>query len=247
MYFFHRLIFCLLASPLIAGEKEPLFENSVVSNDLEFIRSDDKSTFKKVKLTGRDRKEMPDKRNDNLFADGAAVYRVRFKDGVETEIWAHPDLDDDKELKELTTLISEGLGKLPRFMRAKLSHVILHEGDEVAFGEEVGRFFVLYSDNIRKRVSTHDLEETIFHEACHATLEHVHARHPDWLAAQKKDGAFITKYAARLPLKEDLPESALFAYTVLKHPGRLPVEVEKAVRELMPNRLLYFEKLFQKQ
>ena len=239
------MIFCLLATPMMAEKKESLFENSVVSNDLEFIRTDDESALKAVKLIGRERKEMPDKRNEDLFAEGAAVHEVLFKDGLRTEIWAHPDLEDEVELKELTALISEGLGKLPRLMRAKLSHVVLHEGDEVAFGEEVGRFFVLYSKNIRKRVETHDLEETIFHEACHATLEKEHAQHQDWLAAQKKDAAFITKYAERLPLKEDLPESALFAYTVLKHPGRLPPGTEKSVRELIPNRLLYFEKLFQ--
>lgn len=68
-------------------------------------------------------------------------------------------------------------------------------------------------------MKTHDLEETIFHEATHATLEKDHAKSEKWLEAQKKDGDFITKYAKRLPLKEDLPESALFCLHGLKTPG----------------------------
>lgn len=224
--------------------QEPLFKNSVVSNDLEFIRTDDPSVLKAVNLLKRERKEMPDRRKDVLFADQTAVFRILFKDGITTEIWAHPDFDDAEEVQELVELIAGGLGKLPRLMRAKLSHVILHRGDEIAFGEEKGHFFVLYSENIRQRIRTHDLEETIFHEASHATLEEDHAAHPDWLAAQKNDGAFITDYAAKLPAQEDLPESALFAYTLIKYPGRLPKKIEEGVRERIPHRLRYFEKLF---
>ena len=41
-----------------------------------------------------------------------------------------------------------------------------------------------------------------------------------------------------------MAESALFAYTILYHPGRLPEDVERQVKRLIPNRLDYFETLF---
>ena len=44
----------------------------------------------------------------------------------------------------------------------------------------------------------------------------------DWLAAQETDGRFVTRYAERKPKGEDLAESALFAYTILHHPDRIP-------------------------
>ncbi len=232
---------------LLAGSQvtaDPLFENSVVSNDLEFIRTDDPSAFESAIFLGRKKKEMPDKRGDELFDSKAYAFKVSFKDKVTTEIWAHQSFGSENELRELISLVGNALGKLPRLMRSKLSHVVLHKGDEVAFGEEEGHFFVLYSENIRQRLKTHDLEETIFHEAAHATLEKDHAKNKNWLEAQKKDGDFITKYAKRLPLKEDVPESALFAYTILKHPGRLPAKVEALVRKIMPHRLAYFKVLF---
>lgn len=126
-------------------QAEPLFKNSVVSNDLEFIRTDDPSSFESASFLGRKRKEMPDKRSDQLFDPKAYVFKVTFKDKATTEIWAHQSFENEKELKELISLIGNGLGKLPALMRSKLSHGVLHKGDEVAFGEEEGHFFVLYS------------------------------------------------------------------------------------------------------
>lgn len=41
--------------------------------------------------------------------------------------------------------------------------------------------------------------------------------------------------------------SALFAYTILKHPSRLREEVEKAVHKIMPHRIAFFRELFTKE
>jgi hypothetical protein len=41
-----------------------------------------------------------------------------------------------------------------------------------------------------------------------------------------------------------LAGSALFAWAMIMHPGRLPGSVETRVREIMPNRLAFLEELF---
>ena len=232
----------LLATPLSA---KPLFKNSVVSNDIDFIRTDDPSVTFKMEEKGRARKEMPDKRSDELFLDQVPTLSLNYEDGSKVEIWLSPKLKDHASATRYASLVGAALGKLPTPMRTTLSHVIIHDGDETAYAEEEGRFFVLYSKNIEKRILTHDLEETVFHEAVHATLEAEHAKSPEWINAQKADPGFITDYAEQLPQKEDLPESALFAYTLTKHPGRLPTKVERAVHKTMPHRLEYLGRLFQ--
>lgn len=238
-------IFAVLAALTGAAlGAEPLFENSVVSNDLEFIRSDDPSVAFEVIDAGRARKEMPDKRSDTLFANGAYVSQIKFADKVMVEVWSSPDFADRNSSNRYTALLAEALGKIPAAIRRKLSHVVIHAGDETAFAEEAGRFFVIYSENMDQRISTHDLEETVFHETVHATLEKEHAAAPQWIEAQTSDPGFITDYAAKHPQKEDLPESALFAYTLTKFPGRLPDEVAQAVRDIMPHRLKYLRQLF---
>lgn len=119
-------------------------------------------------------------------------------------------------------MITDPLIKLPEVLRKELLNVVIHNGDETAFGESEGHFFVLYFKNMETRKNNNDLEETVFHEAVHTTLDATYKNSKKWLKAQKNDGAFITEYGASKPNLEDLPETALFAYTIIKHSGRLP-------------------------
>lgn len=231
----------------LAANADPLFPNSVVSNDLEFIRTDDRSVFSCVAFLGTERAEMPDKRSNDLFDSGTFIFQANYQDGTSVGLWAHSDFGSHSTALRSVEPVAKAIGKLPTIMRSKLDHVVIHNGDEVAFGEADGHFFVLYSDNIRTRIRNHDLEETVFHESVHATLDAQYLRNRAWRSAQRADGAFVTEYAARLPEKEDMAESALFAWTLLVHPERLPQRIEAQVRQIMPNRLAFFEDLFLKK
>ena len=224
--------------------EEPLFKNSIVSTEFDFITSGDPNAFKSLRFLGQGRREMPDKRNNKLFANDTFIFEASFRDDSKVKIWAHSSFGSKDVAERYANMLCGPLGRLPEMMRKQLSHVVIHNGDETAFAEHKGHFFVLYSENIETRVRNHDLEETVFHESVHATLDLKHNKSEAWLSAQKADGNFITKYAAAKPAKEDLPESALFAYTMLKHPGRLPSEVEQWVHSHMPNRLAFFQRLF---
>ncbi len=59
---------CFCALPALA---DPIYENSVVSNDLDFIETSDDSVFSCLAYVGIERAEMPDKRRDSLFDNGA--------------------------------------------------------------------------------------------------------------------------------------------------------------------------------
>ena len=223
---------------------KPIYPNSVVSNDHEFIATSDESAFACLKFEERRTAEMPDKRRDSLMAKKTFIFVAHYSDGTSVPLWAHPDFKSQKKAMESVEPVAEAVGKLPTFMRSTLDHVVIHRGDETAFGEDEGHFFVLYSENIKTRIRNHDLEETVFHESVHATLDAKYARSKEWLKAQKADGDFITKYAKRLPKKEDLAESGLFAWTMIMHPGRLPAKIEARARKIMPNRLVFFKELF---
>ena len=247
MWFAGSMLFagCLsLVALTLPVNGAPLYPNSVVSNDHEFIATSDESAFACLTFDGRREAEMPDKRSDRLMAKGTFIFTAHYADGTTVGLLAHPKFKTEKRARQSVEPAAEAVGKLPTFMRATLDHVVIHRGDETAFGESEGHFFVLYSANIRTRIRNHDLEETVFHESVHATLDSRYARSKTWLAAQKADGDFITKYARRLPKKEDLAESALFAWTMIMHPDRLPANVEARAREIMPNRLAFFEDLF---
>ena len=238
-----RIIAALTVAPVLA-QAAPLYPNSVVSNDLEFISTKDASVFACMAYDGATRAELPDKRNDVLFVDGVHQFSLKFQDGTAVATFVHPEIGSKSRAQKYAAKVAKPLGRLPTFMRARLGHVIIHKGDETAFAEDQGRFFVLYSRNIDKRIKSHDLEETIFHETVHATLDVPHAKSRAWRKAQRADGDFVTRYAARNPDGEDMAESALFAWAVLTHPGRLPGNVEAKVRQVMPHRLAFFKDLF---
>ena len=236
---------CVLSSfGTEAYSAEPLFKNSIVSTEFDFITAADPSVFESLRFLGQGRQEMPDKRSDQLLADDAFMFEASFRDGSKVQIWAHPSFGSRETSENYAQLLAGPLGKLPRMMRERLSHVVIQNGDETAFAEGEGHFFVLYSKNMETRVRNHDLEETVFHESVHATLDSKYNTSRGWLSAQEADDGFITAYAAQNPAKEDLPESALFAFTMLQHPGRLPTEVEEWVHRHMPNRLAFLRELF---
>ena len=233
-----------LASSQAIAVEQPFFINSIVSNDIDFIHASDPTVESTLKYLGTSRREMPDKRNDFLFDDSAHVFVMQFADGADVEIHVHSDFENFREVERYPDLLKGPIGKLPPEMRNTLSHVVIHKGNEVAFSEHLGHFFVLYSQNVETRIKNGDLEETVFHESVHATLDHKYRESTEWIEAQKTDGIFVTNYGADNPESEDFAESALFAYTSYTYPNRLPLNLQRWLKDNVPNRMAYFDELF---
>jgi hypothetical protein len=228
--------------PVEAGE--PYFRNSIVANDIDFIHTNDPTVKSVLNYLGTFRRELPDRRSDTLFDEKAHVFSMEFTDSTVVQIYLHSDFEDFDDVKHYSNLLKGPVGKLPHEMRKTLSHVVVHKGNEVAFSEHLGHFFVLYSENMETRVKNNDLEETVFHESVHATLDHRYKESTEWIKAQNADGVFVTNYGAENPDSEDFAESALFAYTLNANPNRLPVNLQRWLKDHVPNRMAYFDKLF---
>ncbi len=225
----------LLAALPAAGSAQPLYPNSVATNDLDFILPDDPGACWSIDEVGGGRTEMYDPRRDELFVDGAIHFDVAYPEGS-VRINVHPGVSDPLAR---ASAVAASVSKLPVPMREPLRHVNVLDGDGAAWEEGLGGFFTLYDDLIERRLSERDLDETVFHEAAHVALDPMLSEDSDWRANQAADGTFVTQYAADNPDKEDIAESALFAWTMQYHPGRLPADVEVAVRDVIPNRLDY--------
>jgi len=230
-----------------SGYSNSLFPNSVASNDIDFILATDPSVLAKLEFVGNSRQELPDKRTDVLFDDNAYVFHASYADDTSIKIFASSAFINLEEATRYAEMLLKPVGKLPFKMREKLAHIVVLKGNETAFAEDKGHFFAVYSKNMDIRSGNNDLEETVFHESVHATLDESYSNSERWLSAQQSDNIFITNYAERNPRKEDLAESALFAYTYLRNPDRLPPHVKIWLEKMMPNRLAFFEKLFQDQ
>ncbi len=247
-----RYCICVLAWLIVAvigvstevRADDPLYRSSITATDFDFITTKDPSVFEKLEYRSTGLEEMPDKRSDDaeLFQE-AFVFAAQFKDGTRLKLYVDGDFESQAEaLKEARRYV-EPLGRLPTVLRAGVQRLVIHKGGEntTAFSDQ--GLIVVYSDNVTKRISTHDLEETLFHESVHATWDAKHAGSEDWQRAQLADGGYLTVYGKENSRREDLAESAIFAFVLPHHPDRIPEEEKQRIRKVIPNRMNYIAEL----
>jgi hypothetical protein len=219
------------------------YRSSVVGTDFDFVVDEDPSTFLCLEFHGERLREMPDKTSDAPLVQPALVFMAYYEDGTSVDLALDADFSTESAAREEALRYATRLGKLPTALRSGVERIVVHAGptDATAFSDR--GLIALYSANATKRISTHDLEETLFHESVHAAWDGPHRESPEWLAAQAADGAFLTAYAAENPDGEDLAESALFAYTLLHHPERIPADHAARIRAAIPARIAFVETL----
>lgn len=232
-------------SDMSAGVSPP-YRSSVVGTDFDFITEDDPSAFDRLEFLGFQEFEMPDKRkNGEPLVQNAYVFEAYFTDGTKIKLALDQEFGSREAAEQDASRYSAPLGKLPSLYRKIIRHITVNFGgsDTTAFAEDKGHFFTIYSGNASKRIGTHDLEETFFHEGSHASIQEAYLESPEWKSAVSRDGAYITEYA-KSSKQEDFAESALFAYTIIHHPERFPDSDRKRIKDTIPNRIEFFRRVF---
>ena len=223
-----------------------LYRSSVVGTDFDLITEDDTSAFQSLEYLGVRKFEMPDKRGTGApLVQNAYLFSARFTDGTRIRVALDQAFGSKDAAQRDVTRYTAALGRLPSLYRHKLRHIVVHKGgrDTTAFAEDQGHFFVIYSDNATKRIATHDLEETFFHEGTHATIQAGYLQGAAWKKAKDLDNAYITDYA-KTEDQEDFAESALFAYTLIHHPERIPAAEREKIEKQIGNRIAFFRTVF---
>jgi hypothetical protein len=224
----------------------PLYRSSVTGTDFDFITENDVSSFEHLEYVGFKEFEMPDKRGaGEPLIQNAYMFNAHFTDGTKVGIALDKDFGSRQAAAQDAVRYAPRLGKLPSLYRQNLRHIVVHKGgrDTTAFAEDKGHFFVIYSDNATKRIESHDLEETFFHEGTHASIQVGHLGGRAWRNAKAADYAYITDYA-KTEDQEDFAESALFAYTLIHHPERFPDHERQKIEKQIPNRIAFFRSVY---
>lgn len=233
-----------------AGEPgPPLYRSSVVGTEFDFITEEDPSAFERLEFVGFQKFEMPDKRKTGKpLVQNAYVFNAHFNDGVNIKIALDQQFGSRVAAEQDAARYGPRLGKLPLLYRKVIKHITVNfdGSDTSAFAEDKGHFFTIYSGNASKRIGTHDLEETFFHEGTHASIQEAYIDSENWKGAVTRDGGYITQYAAS-SRQEDFAESALFAYTIIYHPERFPDSDREKIANAIPNRIEFFRSVFSGQ
>ena len=224
----------------------PPYRSSVVGTDFDFITESDAGCLESLDYVGFKEFEMPDKRETGRpLIQNAYLFDAHFDDGTKVQIAMDQAFGSREAAEQDALRYTPALSKLPNRYRQNLRHIVVHKGgeDTTAFAEDKGHFFVIYSDNATKRIATHDLQETFFHEGTHASIQAQYLGKQAWKKAKELDDAYITDYA-RTNEQEDFAESALFAYTLIHNPERLPAAERERIVKQIPNRIAFFKTVF---
>jgi hypothetical protein len=240
-------------------EKPPLYPNSVASIDFDFILATDPdfstgivALNNGVLIQGL---EFPNDPAGGPLIQAGYGFEISYSDTTwKTKVYCHKLFGGSAQSLVYANKLKTALGKIPKIIRENFFYVNIYKGDGTFTSEDKGHFFDFFSVKMDLRLSNHDLEESCFHEGVHAALQFntpdgtptgrgvALLNSPGWLAAVAADNAYITDYA-KTAMQEDLSESALFAYTVIKNPERLGADLDK-VKAQIPNRIAFFRTIF---
>lgn len=208
----------------------------------DIIRTSDASTFSCLEYVGRSDRQIWDKRVNGEPTVNAFLFVARYSDGANIEIAINPEFGILEKAKAEALRYAYPLGQLPTLLRAGIRRFSVHRGNK-GFHAGTGAIIV-YSGGADERAAYNHLEESLFHEAVHASLDARHRLSEGWKRAQASDGRFLTSYGARRPEREDLAETALFVFAILHHPDRFPPADTEATMRAVPHRFAYIKELF---
>ena len=222
------------------AQQDPPFGDTA-STVFDIIRADDPTTFTCLEPMGRGMRQIWDKRIEDEPVVDAYLFMARYSDGTNTEIAINPEFGSEDAARTEAMRYAPALGRLPTTLRVGVERLSVHKG-RAGFHAGTGQI-VMYAETTDNRLGYDHLEESLFHEAVHASWDAQHRLAPAWQAAQQADGGFMTDYGRKSPEREDLAETALFAYALLHHPDRFPPVDTNAVKAAVPNRIAYVAEL----
>ena len=219
-----------------AGAENPPPYSDTAGTVFDIITRSDPSALACLEPRDRGARQIWDKRVDGEPVVEAHLFRAHYSDGAVIEIAINPEFAAP-EARAQAERFARPLGQLPSRLREGIARFSVHDGHK-GFHAGTGQI-VVYAGTASQREGYDHLEESLFHEAVHASWDEAHRLSGDWRAAQAADGGFLTGYAARSPEREDLAETALFGFAIQHFPDRFPPVDTQLVRDTVPNRLAY--------
>ncbi|PIC70815.1 hypothetical protein CSV77_05755 [Sporosarcina sp. P16b] len=222
----------------VISSSNPPYEGTVYV-DSNIITANDPSSFKKLSYAGRAMRTMYDRRSASWIQTNPYLFRAEYYDGNPIEIQVNPEFQSNAEAESQAIRFARPIGQLPNFLRERVSTVWIHKGKELFGGGNNN--ILIHTEQADQYTELGVLEEVLFHEATHTSIDPVYSHHSGWNAAQQADGNSISSYAKEFPDREDLAESLLMYYAFRQNPERISKEMKHTISKTMPNRIIFFD------
>ena len=206
----------------------------------DVLTAADSTGLQNVTYTGRGERVIFDRRVDAWVSVDAYLFNVRIH-GRDIEFQVNPEFGSEAAARAEVDVFGPALGRLPAVLLSRAEKVHVNAGDGLFGGNWDDRSFLIHTGYGRGILRDGFLEEVLFHEGAHVSLDGTHASSAGWRAAQQADGGFISIYARDFPDREDVAESVLPYFAVRYRPDRLSTRQRESIDAAIPNRLRYFD------
>ena len=205
------------------------------------ITSLDPSSFIGASYTGQANRVMFDRRQNAFVTYNAFLFQATYNDGLSAEIQVNPEFGSAAAASSVALQYGVEIGRLPTGLRSGVETVWIHQGVNDFGGGN--RNILIHTGQAAVYQQGGYLEEILFHEATHTSVEPNTANTPGWLAAQIADGQFISTYARDNPTREDVAESLLPYWATRYRSDRISPSLADTITTTIPNRIDYFDSL----
>lgn len=239
-----RTLLIAITISLLAGSPAvravPPFSGTIFL-DPDIITESDPTTFRRLDDAGRGSRVMFDRRLDRYATFNAFLFNAYYSDGLKIEIQVNPEFGSQAAARVEAAKYAPVIGRLPVYLRVDVKTSWIHRGVEPFGGGNNN--LLIHTGQSASYEADGILEETLFHEAAHTSMDARHANSAGWRAAQTADAEFISTYARDNPTREDIAESVLPWFAVRHRRDRISTELADTFAATIPNRIAYFDSL----
>jgi hypothetical protein len=237
----HGLVAGLVLALAAAAQTGTLIHGTIFLSP-DIITEDDPSALESIEPAGLEVRNMYDRRVREMVDAEAWLFDVVWNDGLCSQFVVNAEHGELEDAQALVEQYAPAVGRLPGYLRRSLVHVWLQPGDHVFAGGSDA--LLIHTGAVAEGyIADGILEETLAHEAAHASLDPLLSESEAWLDAQAADGAFISDYAQEHPAREDVAETVVPWIAVCCGESRVDTDTEAAIRRLAGNRLAVLEKV----
>lgn len=201
------------------------------------ITSDDSTVFLEASYTGTESVSAYDRRTDRWDLMNLHLFDATFSDGLAIVVRVNPELGSSEAAQIHAERFARILGQLPKFLRAEVKTITIHDENHPLGG---GAGDILIHLGFADAIGS-DLEETIFHEATHVSMDPLLYYDEGYRSARDADSHFISDYAQQFPDREDIAESMLLWFALRYKSNKLTSSEATTIAETIPNRMNYWD------